>query len=70
MSFLNKLFGASDTTPAKATPVARPPTAINAVEARARLNSATPPFLLDVREPYEYAAVSYTHLTLPTNREV
>ena len=55
MSFLNKLFGASDTTPAKATPVARPPTAINAVEARARLNSATPPFLLDVREPYEYA---------------
>ena len=40
---------------AQATPVARPQTAINAAEARARIDSATPPFLLDVREPYEYA---------------
>ena len=55
MSFLNKLFGASESTPAQGTPVNRPQTAINAVEARARLNGATPPFLLDVREPYEYA---------------
>ena len=55
MSFLNKLFGASDAPAAQATPVARPQTAINAAEARARIDSATPPFLLDVREPYEYA---------------
>ena len=55
MSFLNKLFGASDAPAAKATPVVRPQTAINAADARARIDSATPPFLLDVREPYEYA---------------
>ena len=47
MSFLNKLFGAG-------APTAKP-TAINAAEARARIDSPAPPFLLDVREPDEYA---------------
>ena len=51
MSFLNKLFGASNANPA----TAKAATAINAAEARARIDGATPPFLLDVREPYEYA---------------
>ena len=48
MSFLNKLLGANDASPAKAA------TAINAAEARARIDGAAPPFLLDVREPHEY----------------
>lgn len=55
MSFLSKLFGASDAPAAKATPAGRSQSAIHAVEARARIDSAAPPFLLDVREPYEYA---------------
>ena len=55
MSFLNKLFGKDDTTPGQAAASAQPKTAMNAAEARARINSATPPFLLDVREPDEYA---------------
>ena len=45
MSFINKLFGGHDTS-AK--------TAINAAEAKTRIDSAAPPFLLDVREPQEY----------------
>ena len=57
MSFLNKLFGASDANQAKATAnaaKANAATAIKAAEARARIDGATPPFLLDVREPHEY----------------
>lgn len=45
MSFLNKLFGGIQTTGA---------TAINAAEAKERINGANPPYLLDVRETYEY----------------
>ncbi len=56
MSFLNKLFGASEAPSAKATTAVRTPTTMTAAEARARIDSPTPPFLLDVREPYEYAA--------------
>lgn len=45
MSLLNKLFGGAHTTGA---------TAINAAEARERIDGANPPYLLDVREAYEY----------------
>ncbi len=41
MSFLNKLRGADTAS-------------INATEAQARIEGPTPPFLLDVRESYEY----------------
>jgi phage shock protein E len=46
MSFFNKLFGDNQSQGAK--------TAINSNEAKTRINSASPPFLLDVREPYEF----------------
>ena len=45
MSFLNKLFGGTQTTGA---------TAMNAAEAKARIDGANPPYLLDVRESHEY----------------
>ncbi len=54
MSFFSKLFGGSEGTASGAAPAARPRTAINAAEARARIDGAAPPFLLDVREPHEY----------------
>ncbi len=45
MSLLNKLFGGTTTGGA---------TAINAAEAKERIDGANPPYLLDVRETYEY----------------
>jgi len=54
MSFFSKLFGGSDANPAHAKATADAATAINAAEARARIDGAAPPFLLDVREPYEF----------------
>lgn len=46
MSFFNKLFGGISSSGAT--------NAINATEAKIRIDSSTPPFLLDVREPQEY----------------
>jgi len=54
MSFFSKLLGNSDAIPTRARPKANAATAINAAEARARIDGAAPPFLLDVREPHEY----------------
>lgn len=45
MSFLNKLFGGTQANGA---------TAMNAAEAKTMIDSANPPYLLDVREAYEY----------------
>lgn len=45
MSLFNKLFGGASATN---------PAALNAIDARAGIDSANPPFLLDVREPQEY----------------
>ena len=45
MSFLNKLFGGTQASGA---------TAMNAAEAKTMIDSANPPYLLDVREAYEY----------------
>jgi rhodanese-related sulfurtransferase len=45
MSFFNKLFGGAHAGSA---------TAINAAEAKERIDSANPPYLLDVRESHEY----------------
>lgn len=47
MSIFSKLFGGQDTTSSGG--------AVNTADAKARIDSPTPPFLLDVREPYEYA---------------
>lgn len=47
MDLLRKLFGQSESDG---------PTAVNASEAKTRLDSADPPFLLDVREAHEYRA--------------
>jgi rhodanese-related sulfurtransferase len=46
MGFFNKLFGGNQSSGAK--------TAINSSEAKIRIDGASPPFLLDVREPYEF----------------
>jgi len=47
MDLLRKLFGQS---------ASDGPTAVNAVEAKMRLDSNDPPFLLDVREVHEFRA--------------
>jgi rhodanese-related sulfurtransferase len=46
MGFFNKLFGGNQSPGIK--------TAIHSSEAKNRIDGASPPFLLDVREPYEF----------------
>lgn len=46
MSFINKLFGGASSSGAT--------NAINATEAKSRIDGPTPPYLLDVRELHEY----------------
>lgn len=46
MSILSKLFGGQNTSTSGG--------AINTNEAKAQIDGSNPPFLLDVREPYEF----------------
>lgn len=46
MSIFSKLFGGQESSTTSG--------AVNAAEAKARIDGDAPPFLLDVREPYEF----------------